>query len=98
MVNDNGIITTLNPETARCSSRAARRARSGPHFASPVAADGRIFFTTEARHDRRRRAGRRLCPARPTNELGEDAYATPAFADGRVYVRTSAALYAFGAR
>ena len=30
------------------------------------------------------------------NNLGEDAYATPAFADGRIYVRTVAALYAFG--
>lgn len=32
------------------------------------------------------------------NELGEDAYATPAFADGRIYVRTAAALHAFGVR
>jgi hypothetical protein len=32
------------------------------------------------------------------NELGEDSYATPAFADGRIYVRTSAALYGFGNR
>jgi outer membrane protein assembly factor BamB len=30
------------------------------------------------------------------NEIGEDTYATPAFADGRIYVRTTAALYAFG--
>jgi hypothetical protein len=30
------------------------------------------------------------------NDLAEDTYATPAFADGRVYVRTTAALYAFG--
>ena len=30
------------------------------------------------------------------NDLGEDTYATPAFADGRIYVRTTQALYAFG--
>jgi hypothetical protein len=30
------------------------------------------------------------------NDLKEDAYATPAFADGRLYVRTVEALYAFG--
>ena len=30
------------------------------------------------------------------NEMDEDTYATPAFADGRIYVRTTAALYAFG--
>ena len=32
------------------------------------------------------------------NDLDEDTYATPAFADGRIYVRTSAALYAFGTK
>ena len=32
------------------------------------------------------------------NALGEDTYATPSFADGRIYVRTTAALYAFGQR
>jgi hypothetical protein len=30
------------------------------------------------------------------NDLREDTYATPAIADGRMYVRTTAALYAFG--
>jgi hypothetical protein len=31
-----------------------------------------------------------------TSDLGEDIFATPAIADGRMYVRTSAALYCFG--
>ena len=30
------------------------------------------------------------------NVLPENCYATPAFADGRVYIRTTDALYAFG--
>jgi hypothetical protein len=30
------------------------------------------------------------------NALNEEAYATPAVADGRIYVRTTQALYAFG--
>jgi hypothetical protein len=30
------------------------------------------------------------------NHLGEDTYATPAIADGRLYVRAATALYAFG--
>ena len=30
------------------------------------------------------------------NDLAEDTYATPAFADGRLYVRTTQALWAFG--
>jgi hypothetical protein len=30
------------------------------------------------------------------NDLKEDTYATPAVADGRIYVRTTQALWAFG--
>jgi hypothetical protein len=29
------------------------------------------------------------------NELGEECYATPAIAEGKLYVRTNAALYCF---
>ena len=31
------------------------------------------------------------------NDLNESCYATPALADGKIYVRTSEALYCFGA-
>ena len=30
------------------------------------------------------------------NELNEESYATPAIADGRVYIRTASTLYCFG--
>jgi outer membrane protein assembly factor BamB len=32
------------------------------------------------------------------NKLDEDIYATPAIADGRIYVRTVSFLYCFGER
>ena len=48
MVNDNGIITTLNPDTGAVIKQGRLTGALGPHFASPVAADGHIFFTTEA--------------------------------------------------
>ena len=48
MVNDNGIITTLNPETGAVIKQGRLTGAPGPHFASPIAADGHIFFTTEA--------------------------------------------------
>jgi hypothetical protein len=31
-----------------------------------------------------------------THELDDEAYATPAIADGRIYIRTRSALYCFG--
>ena len=93
--DDNGIITTLNPATGAVIKQGRLTGALGPHFASPVAAAGHIFFTTEAGAVVVVAPGGDFAPL-AINELGEDAYATPAFADGRIYVRTSAALYAFG--
>jgi outer membrane protein assembly factor BamB len=95
MVNDNGIITTLNPDTGALIKQGRLTGAPGPHFASPTAADGHIFFTSEAGAVVVVAPGGDLTPI-AVNELGEDTYATPSFADGRIYVRTTAALYAFG--
>ena len=95
MVNDNGIVTTLNPETGVVVTQGRLTGALGAHFASPVAADGHIFFTTEAGAVVVVSPGGDISPM-VVNELDEDTYATPAFADGRFYVRTTAALYAFG--
>jgi outer membrane protein assembly factor BamB len=95
MVNDNGIITTLDPETGALIKQGRLTGAPGPHFASPVAADGRIFFTTEAGAIVVVAPGGDFTPL-AINDLKEDTYATPSFAEGRVYVRTTEALYAFG--
>ncbi len=96
MVNDNGIITLLDPETGALLKQGRLAGAPGPHFASPIAADGHIFFTTEAGAIVVVRPGEDLTPL-ALNDLAEDAYATPAIADGRVYIRTTSALWAFGA-
>ena len=95
MVNDNGIVTTLDPKTGALIKQGRLTGAPGPVFASPVAADGHVFFTTEAGAVVVVAPGGDLTVTR-VNDLGEDTYATPAFADGRIYVRTVAALYAFG--
>ena len=95
MVNDNGIITLLNPDTGALIKQGRLTGAPGPHYASPVAADGHIFFTTESGSVVVVAPGEDLTP-KAINVLGEEIYATPAFADGRVYVRTTSALWAFG--
>ncbi|HTM34016.1 MAG TPA: PQQ-binding-like beta-propeller repeat protein [Vicinamibacterales bacterium] len=97
MINDNGIVTVLNPETGALLKQGRLTGALGPHFSSPVAADGHVYFTSEAGAVVVVKPGEDLTPI-AVNDLGEDAYATPAFADGRIYVRTVAALYAFGAK
>ena len=95
MVNDNGIVTMLDPGSGSLIRQGRLAGAPGAVFASPVAADGKIFFTTEDGAVAVVAPGRDLTVV-AVNDLGEDAYATPAFADGRLYVRTTAALYAFG--
>jgi hypothetical protein len=76
MVNDNGIITTLNPETGAVLKQGRLTGALGPHFASPVAADGHIFFTTESGAVVVVAPGGDFSPL-AINQLGEDTYATP---------------------
>ena len=97
MVNDNGIVTTLDPETGALLKQGRLTGAPGPVFASPVAADGHVFFVTEAGAVVVVEPGGDFTP-KVVNNLNEDSYATPAFADGRIYVRTTQALYAFGSR
>jgi len=96
MVNDNGIVTTLNPDTGAVIKQGRLTGAPGAVFASPIAADGNLFFTTEAGAVVVVAPGGDLS-VKVVNDLKEDTYATPAFADGRIYVRTTQALYAFGA-
>src|SRR5919106_2325993 len=95
MVNDNGIVTTLNPDTGDVIKQGRLTGAPGAVFASPIAADGNLFFTTEAGAVVVVAPGGDLT-VRAVNDLKEDTYATPAIADGRIYVRTTQALYAFG--
>jgi outer membrane protein assembly factor BamB len=95
MVNDNGIVTTLDPDTGAVLKQGRLTGALGPHFASPVAADGHVFFTTEPGVVVVAAPGPEFTPV-ALNDLDESVYATPAFADGAIYVRTTSALWAFG--
>jgi outer membrane protein assembly factor BamB len=95
MVNDNGIVTTLNPDTGALIRQGRLTGAPGAVFASPIAADGHVFFSTEAGAIVVVTPGGELT-VKQVNPLNEEVYATPAVADGRLYVRTTQALYAFG--
>ncbi|MEM9802528.1 MAG: PQQ-binding-like beta-propeller repeat protein, partial [Planctomycetota bacterium] len=65
-------------------------------YAWPVAGDGKVFFVSEHGLAVVLAAGGGFDPLW-TGDLGENVYATPALASGRVYLRTTEALYCFGA-
>ena len=101
MVNDGGIVTALDPETGEMLSQARLRGAVDAYYASPVAADGKIYFVSElglAAVVRPLDSGEatRELEVLEVNTLGEAVYATPAIAPSRLYLRTVEALYAFG--
>jgi outer membrane protein assembly factor BamB len=67
----------------------------GGYTASPVAADGRLYFASEEGEVRVVRAGPTF-ELLATNRMDDLCMATPAIADGMLFVRTQHALVALG--
>jgi outer membrane protein assembly factor BamB len=95
MVNDGGIVTTLQPATGELIKQGRLKGAIDRYYASPVAADGKIFMSSEKGKVAVLRPGGDLEPA-VINDVQDDIYATPALLDGRIYLRTRHTLYCFG--
>ena len=101
LVNDGGIVTALDPETGRLLSQNRLAGAVDAYYASPVAADGKLFFVSElgmavvARPLDPGEEAAELVVLR-VNPLDEAVYATPAIAPSRLFIRTVEHLYAFG--
>jgi outer membrane protein assembly factor BamB len=97
MLSDAGVLTTLDPATGAVHRQARLRGVADRYFSSPVAADSKVFIASQAGIVTVLKAGggQEVLAA---NELDDECYATPAIADGRIYIRTRSALYCFGKR
>jgi outer membrane protein assembly factor BamB len=95
MVNDGGVVTSLDPKTGEVRAQGRLRGAVDNYFASPVAADGKIFMASELGKIAVVKPGGSL-EVLAVNDLGDLIYATPAVDGGRLYVRTRGALYCFG--
>jgi outer membrane protein assembly factor BamB len=96
MVKDGGIVTAYDAATGE-SLYQKRAVASGSYYASPVAADGHIYFASLADGAVTvLMAGARKPEVVAENPpLGERLAATPAIADDTLYIRTAGHLYAF---
>jgi outer membrane protein assembly factor BamB len=94
LVKDGGIATCLEAKSGKVVYR-ERLGAPGAFFASPVAGDGKIYACSRGGMVVVLAAGDQL-KVLARNNLGEDINATPAIVDGKLYIRTDAALYAFG--
>jgi hypothetical protein len=95
MINDGGILTTVDPATGQPFKQGRLRGAVDKYYASPVAADGKIFFVGNSGVVTILKAGPEQ-EILSVNELDDECYATPAIADGRVFIRTRGMLYCFG--
>jgi outer membrane protein assembly factor BamB len=93
-VKSGGIVTALRPATGEMLKQGRLPEALDGYYASPVAADGKIYMASDA--------GKIsvLAPGADwtvlaVNDFAEPIYATPAIAEGRLYVRTNLALYCF---
>ena len=92
VVTDNGILSTYDVKTGDRIYQ--ERLTAGGFSASPVAAAGRVYFTSEEGDVIVVRAGRRF-ERLAANTLGEITMATPALSQELLIVRTLSQLIAF---
>jgi outer membrane protein assembly factor BamB len=95
LLKGGGIITTLNPKTGDVLKTGRTRDAIDEYFASPVAADGKVFLLSHSGKVTVLKADPQW-EVLAVNDLDETSQATPAIADGRIYIRTHKALYSFG--
>ena len=94
LTKDGGILTALSAQDGTVLKQGRLREAMGRYFASPVAADGKIFAADETGQVTVVRPGAEWSVIR-TNAMGEEIYATPVIMDGRLFIRTREALYCF---
>jgi outer membrane protein assembly factor BamB len=95
LVKKGGIITTLDPATGRLLKEGRSTDAPGDYYASPVAADDKVFMASVEGKVSVLKAGAEW-QVLGVNDIGEPIHATPALAGGRIFVRTRGAMYCFG--
>lgn len=92
-----GIVTSLDPKTGKLLKRDRLGKGSSKVYASPVAADGKIYIgDLDGRMT--------VIKAAPqwkvltVNDLGDEIWASPAISNGHLYVRTRTKLYSFAVK
>jgi outer membrane protein assembly factor BamB len=93
---DNGVVTCFDARTGEKKYQARIGDGSRGFTSSPVAADGKIYFTSEQGDVIVVRAGAQY-EELARNELGEVHMSTPAISEGVLYFRTRGHVIAIAA-
>jgi outer membrane protein assembly factor BamB len=92
--SNNGILTAYNARTGERVYQ-QRLGNGGAYSASPVAADGKIYFSSEDGEIHVVKAGPKY-ELLSTNHVGEVLMATPAISDGMIFVRSMKHMIGIG--
>jgi outer membrane protein assembly factor BamB len=95
LTTDRGILTALDAKTGEVKYEGGRIPIPATFTASPVAFEGKILMTSEDGDTFIIKAGPKH-EIIGTNSVGEAVYASPAIADGRIFIRGEKNLYCIG--
>ena len=96
LIKDGGIITAYDAATGKQTSR-SRAAAPGEYYSSPVAANGKLYFTSlkDGVVTVLEPNGNSYREVKKNEPFNERISATPAIDDNTLYLRTATTLYAF---
>ncbi|HEX3188095.1 MAG TPA: PQQ-binding-like beta-propeller repeat protein [Pyrinomonadaceae bacterium] len=95
LTTDRGILTCIDAKTGEVKYEGGRIPIPATFTASPVAFEGKILMTSEDGDTFIIKAGPKH-EIIGTNSVGEPVYASPAIADGRIYIRGEKNIYCIG--
>jgi len=93
--DDSGILTAYAARTGETRFRTRIAGGGANYTASPVAADGKLYFTSEDGDVHVIQAGDEYALL-ATNPMNEICMATPAISKGMIFIRTKSRLYCIG--
>jgi outer membrane protein assembly factor BamB len=95
LMKEGGIFSSVDPANGQVLKQGRTPAALEEYYASPVAADGKIFVVSASGKVTVLKADAQW-EILSTSDLGEEVWATPAIAGNNLFVRTRSALYSFG--
>jgi len=95
LTSDRGVLTCLDAKTGEVKYEGGRVPVPATFTASPIAFDGKILLTSEDGDTFVVKAGPKH-EVVGTNSVGEPVYASPAIAEGNIFIRGERNLYCIG--
>lgn len=96
ILREGGIFISMNPETGEILKPGRLQGALATYYASPIAADGKIYLASLDGHLVALKAARDWQIIK-VNEFAEPIFATPAIVSEAILIRTKTTLFCFGA-